>query len=213
MRKYDAGNAQTEAEAEEVALEVGTLIDVAHLRDGAAEIVTGTSLRGESSIRTFPPVLLAEAVGPLDPPVAHVRARDLYHLPVSRRAGNAMTAPDDVDQLAVPSHRTEEIARGRGDAVLITVIEQDPYPAVILPAHVLPEETEDKDPFLPAHHGPPPLETDAEEGARLCRDRALDHEHRREPMAGGDHRLTQEMARENQRLILQRATEPATIAV
>lgn len=213
MRKYDAGNGQTEAEAEgEAVLEVGTLIDVAHLRDGAAEIVIGTSLRGESSIRMFPPVLLAEAVGPLDPPIAHVRARDLYHLPVNRRAGNAMTAPDDVDQLAVPSHRTEEIARGRGDAVLITVIEQDPYPAVILPAHVLPEETEDKDPFLPARRDPPPLETDTEEGAHLFQGRALDHEHPRGTMAGGDHRLTQEMTRENQGLILQRATKPATIA-
>lgn len=77
LRKYDAGNAQTEAEAEEgAALEAGTLIDAAHLRDGAAEIVIGTSLRGETSIRTFPPVLLAEAVGPLDPPIAHVHARD-----------------------------------------------------------------------------------------------------------------------------------------
>lgn len=124
-----------------------------------------------------------------------------------------MTAPDDVDQLAVPPHQTEEIARGRGDVVLITVIEQDPYPAVILRAHVLPEETEDKDPFLPAHHDPPLLETDTEEGARLCRDRVLDQEHPRETMAGGDHRLTQEMTRENQRLILRRATELVTIAV
>ncbi|PIG81537.1 PWI domain mRNA processing protein [Aspergillus arachidicola] len=55
------------------------------------------------------------------------------------------------DRLATLYLQTE--TGGRGDVVLITVIELDPFPAVIPHAHVLPEETDgDGDPFLPTVH-------------------------------------------------------------
>ncbi|KAL4882800.1 PWI domain-containing protein [Aspergillus karnatakaensis] len=89
-------------------------------RRGGAAVNASLSLPGESSIRMFPPVL-AEAVGLLGRLIAHAHARNLHHVLVHHHAGNAMTEITDAGgPLAAPSRQTEEIAGGRGDAVLIT---------------------------------------------------------------------------------------------
>ncbi|KAE8149966.1 hypothetical protein BDV25DRAFT_140287 [Aspergillus avenaceus] len=124
-------------------------------------IVSRTGLGGGSLTLTFPPVH-AEAVALLDRPAALVLHLPLGHHPLDANALPAETGTGVAGHLAAPCPQTE--TGGRGDAALITVIELDPFPAVIHHAHVLPEETDgDGDPFLPAVHPAPLLpETGAE---------------------------------------------------
>ncbi|PYH93817.1 hypothetical protein BO71DRAFT_326818 [Aspergillus ellipticus CBS 707.79] len=72
--------------------------------------------------------------------------------------------------------------RRRRSAILITVIELDPFPAVNHPARVVPEETDaDADPFRPAvHHFRPSTKTGVGEEAPLGRGPVLG---RQEPTA------------------------------
>jgi hypothetical protein len=93
------------------------------------------------------------------------------------------------------------------------VIELDPTPAVIHRAHVLPEETDDGD-LLPraARHARLPRGTDTGGGIHLAQGHDRDRGAPIGERGGGDRRLILEMTRENPRLILQRATNPVTIA-
>jgi hypothetical protein len=104
-------------------------------------------------------------------------------------------------------------AGGREDAAPITVIELDPSPAVIHRAHVLPEETDDSDLLPPvARHARLPRSTDIGGGNHLAQGHDRDRGAPRGERAGEDRRLILEMPRQNPRLILQRATNPVTIA-
>ncbi|KAH2989426.1 hypothetical protein KXV25_009285 [Aspergillus fumigatus] len=98
-----------------------------------------------------------------------------------------------------------------------TVIELDPFPAVIHRAHVLPEETKgDEDLSLPAVHPVRLLpETGAEGKAAPTPGQGLGLDGRMRRIAdGGDPHLTpQELTRMNQPLILQRPASPVMIAV
>ncbi|SPB47718.1 unnamed protein product [Aspergillus niger] len=155
LKTFDAENglsAQGEEEEAVVAV-VETLIGVGRLRDNAAVTVFEVRLADESSIPTCPQALV-EAVGHPVRPAALVLAPCLPRAhPHHVGAILATTGTDDVGRLAALSPRTAVIAGGPGDAALITVIVQDPLPAVNHHAHVVPEETDgDGDPFLPAVH-------------------------------------------------------------
>ncbi|RHZ65322.1 PWI domain-containing protein [Aspergillus thermomutatus] len=117
--------------------------------------------------------------------------------------------------------QTEETRGNREDAVQTTVIELDPFPAVIHRAHVLPEEIEgDEDLSLPTVHPVHLLpETGAEGKTGRARGRGLGRGLGREVWMrraadGGDpHLISQELIRKNQPLILQRPASPVMIAV
>ncbi|KAE8334273.1 hypothetical protein BDV24DRAFT_170362 [Aspergillus arachidicola] len=127
-----------------VAAEVETLTDV------AAVIASKTGRHAASSIPTFPRVR-AGTVALLGHQAALVLPPRLGHHPLVANASQAGTETGAADRLATLYLQTE--TGGRGDVVLITVIELDPFPAVIPHAHVLPEETDgDGDPFLPTVH-------------------------------------------------------------
>ncbi|KAB8220468.1 hypothetical protein BDV33DRAFT_203325 [Aspergillus novoparasiticus] len=127
-----------------VAAEVETLTDV------AAVIASKTGRHAASSIPTFPRVR-AGTVALLGHQAALVLPPCLGHRPLVANASQAGTETGAADRLATLYPQTE--IGGRGDVVLITVIELDPFPAVIPHAHVLPEETDgDGDPFLPTVH-------------------------------------------------------------
>ncbi|GAQ47458.1 hypothetical protein AKAW_02555 [Aspergillus niger] len=155
LKTFDAENdpsAQGEEE-EAVAAVVETLIDVGRLPDSAAVTVSEVRLADESSTPTCPQALV-EAVGHPVRPAALALAPSLPRAHLHHvGAILATTGTDDVGQLAALSPRTAAIAGGPGDAALITVIVQDPIPAVNHHAHVVPEETDgDGDQFLPAVH-------------------------------------------------------------
>lgn len=98
-------------------------------------------------------------------PVPHPHL-DLPHLvAVTMKTVNAVVHPP------IPFLRTDGTAGSRRDTVQITVIEKDPFPAVIHRAHVLPEETEeDNDPSHPAASLRPPRgEVGAREDTPQCR--------------------------------------------
>lgn len=105
----------------------------------------------------------------------------------------------------------------REDAVQTTVIELDPFPAVIHRAHVLPEETEgDEDLSLPAVHPVRLLpETGAEGKTDPAPGQGLGREGwmRRAADGGDPHLVPQELTRKNQPLILPRPASPVMIAV
>ncbi|KAF5864743.1 Serine/arginine repetitive matrix protein 1 [Aspergillus alliaceus] len=141
------GNDLSEAEVEGVvvAAEVeGTLTDV------VAVNVSRTGLHDESLTPMFLRVH-AGIVVPLDHQTALVLPPRLGHHPRVANASQAGTETGVADRLAALYLQTG--TGSRGDVVLITVIELDPFPAMIHRAHVLPEETDgDGDPFLPAVH-------------------------------------------------------------
>ncbi|KAF7163478.1 hypothetical protein CNMCM5623_008379 [Aspergillus felis] len=112
--------------------------------------------QGESLILTFPQVRagavdLQGRPAPLPPalvPFPHLGPRlvDAYQAETD-------TAINVAAPRVAPSLQKEETTGDREDAVQTTVIELDPFPAVIHRAHVLPEETEgDEHLSLPAVH-------------------------------------------------------------
>ncbi|KAE8382782.1 hypothetical protein BDV26DRAFT_288088 [Aspergillus bertholletiae] len=130
-RSSDGGNALSGGEVEGVvaAEEVETLTDV------VAGIASRTGLQGASSTPMFHRIR-AGTVALRGHQAALVLPPRLGHHPLVVNASQAGTETG-----------------GREDVVLITVIELDPFPAVIPHAHVLPEETDgDGDPFLPTAH-------------------------------------------------------------
>lgn len=188
-----------------VAAEVeGTLTDV------VAVNVSRTGLHDESLTLTFLRVH-AGIVVPLDHQTALVLPPRLGHHPLVANASQVGTETGVADRLAALYLQTG--TGSRGDVVLITVIELDPFPAVIHRAHVLPEETDgDGDPFLPAVH---PVHLLPGTGAEktLIQDLVLG---RVGLMIGApdgeDLRLTlHELIRKNQPLILQRPARTVTI--
>lgn len=219
MKTFDAENglsAQGEEEEAVVAV-VETLIGVGRLRDNAAVTVFEVRLADESSIPTCPQALV-EAVGHPVRPAALVLAPCLPRAhPHHVGAILATTGTDDVGRLAALSPRTAVIAGGPGDAALITVIVQDPLPAVNHHAHVVPEETDgDGDPFLPAVHRVH-LSTGIDARGEVLQHRGPVRGRKGRMVAAPDaedHRLTlHEMIRKNPPLILQRPASPVTTAV
>ncbi|KAE8363094.1 hypothetical protein BDV27DRAFT_159136 [Aspergillus caelatus] len=124
--------------------------ELEELRRREPVIASRTGLHAASSTPTFPRVR-AGTVALLDHQAAHVLPPRLGHHPLVANASQAGTETGVADRLATLCLQTE--TGGRGDVVLITVIELDPFPAVIPHAHVLPDETDgDGDPFLPTVH-------------------------------------------------------------
>ncbi|KAF7594502.1 Serine/arginine repetitive matrix protein 1 [Aspergillus hancockii] len=145
-KSSDGGNAQSGAEVEGavVAAEVETLTDV------AAVSVSRNGLTDGNLIPTFPQARAGTAAL-LGHPAALVLPPHLGHHPPVATAKQVGTETGVAVRLVALHHQIE--TGGRGDVVLITVIELDPFPAVIHHAHVLPEETDgDGDPFLPEVH-------------------------------------------------------------
>ncbi|OGM43945.1 PWI domain mRNA processing protein [Aspergillus bombycis] len=139
---------------------------------GRAVIASRTGLHAASSTPIFPRVR-AGTVALLDHQAAPVLPPRLAHHPLVANASLAGTETGVADRLAALYLRTE--TGGRGDVVLITVIELDPFPAVIPHAHVLPEETDgDGDPFLPTVH-PVPLHPRTGAEKTLTPDLVLGH--------------------------------------
>ncbi|OJJ34004.1 hypothetical protein ASPWEDRAFT_173437 [Aspergillus wentii DTO 134E9] len=121
--------------------------------DDAAAIVFASLPRDGSSIHMSPQALVEDA----DPPGHRVALPlDLcphpgHHLVNKTKVEIGET--DAVARSAARFPRIEGTAGDREDAVQTMVIELDPSPAVIHPAHVLPEETEgDRDRCRPAVH-------------------------------------------------------------
>ncbi|KAF9892867.1 hypothetical protein FE257_000456 [Aspergillus nanangensis] len=195
-----AGEEEEEEEVVEVAEAETSTTDVGHHHgDATAGSVSASLPPAENSTHTYPPVY-AEVVDPLGPPQAAVRAPDqLHRLGRRRPVGNA--PPEDA-------------TNGRGDAVLITVIELDPIPAVIPHAHVVPEETDgDKDLFLPAvHPGRLHPAIDVTEG-ETGRDRALALDRGSQIAPDGEDLLLPELIRKSLPLMFQRAAATATTPV
>jgi serine/arginine repetitive matrix protein 1 len=144
-KSSDGGNALSGAEVEGVvAAEVETLTDV------AAVSVFRNGLPDENSTPTFPQARAGTVAlqGHRAAPVLHP---PLVHHPLVANAIQVETETGVADRLAALYHQTE--TGGQGDVAPITVIELDPFLAVIHRAHVLPEETDGHgDPFLPAVH-------------------------------------------------------------
>lgn len=185
--------------------------EVETLTDVAAVIASKTGRHAASSIPTFPRVR-AGTVALLGHQAALVLPPRLGHHPLVANASQAGTETGAADRLATLYPQTE--TGGRGDVVLITVIELDPFPAVIPHAHVLPEETDgDGDPFLPTVH---PVHLLPGTGAEktLIPDLVLGRVSRMiEAPDGEDLRLIlQELIRKNPPLILQRPARTVTIA-
>lgn len=216
LKTFDAENdpsAQGEEE-EAVAAVVETLIDVGRLPDSAAVTVSEVRLADESSTPTCPQALV-EAVGHPVRPAALALAPSLPRAHLHHvGAILATTGTDDVGQLAALSPRTAAIAGGPGDAALITVIVQDPIPAVNHHAHVVPEETDgDGDQFLPAVHRVH-LSPETDAGEEVLRHQGPVRGRKGRMVAAPDaedHRLTlHEIIRKNPPLILQRPASPVT---
>ncbi|PWY70344.1 hypothetical protein BO94DRAFT_590259 [Aspergillus sclerotioniger CBS 115572] len=174
-------------------------------RGGRRGAGTGFEARlADESLTPTCPRALVEAVGLLDPQAALVRAPCLplgHHPQLVDSAPLPMTDPDDVDRLAALCPRTVEIADGPGDAVLITVIVLDPFPAVNHHAHAVPEETDgDGDPFPRAvHHVHLSTEIGGEEEARLNRGPVRGRKGRMARKSRDDHRLSRSRDRDHTR--------------
>jgi serine/arginine repetitive matrix protein 1 len=176
--------------------------------------------QGESLILTFPQVR-AGAVGrqgrraPLPPALVPFPHLD-PHL-VDAYQAETDTGINVAARRVAPSLQKEETTGDREDAVQTTVIELDPFPAVIHRAHVLPEETEgDENLSLRAVHLVHLLpETGAKGTTDPVPGQGLGRESRmRRATDGGDpHLIPQELTRMNQPLILQRPASPVMIAV
>ncbi|GFF88266.1 hypothetical protein IFM53868_05437 [Aspergillus udagawae] len=174
----------------------------------------------ESLILTFPQVH-AGAVGrqgrraPLPPALVPFPHLD-PHL-VDAYQTETDTGINVAARRVAPSLQKEETTGDREDAVQTTVIELDPFPAVIHRAHVLPEETEgDENLSLRAVHLVHLLpETGAKGTTDPVPGQGLGRESRmRRATDGGDpHLIPQELTRMNQPLILQRPASPVMIAV
>ena len=220
-----------EVVVEEVATMIGLRTDThVLLHDDPAVIGTGLLGRGRSRTRMF---LVGHTEGVDLPGLGPAQILAPYlrraHHPVepamsagTGRGGGVGVRP------APPRHRIEAATEKLRDAaVQTTVIEKDPFPAMIRRAHLLPDETDgDDDPFPRAvcRHQPP-IEV-VEAGVTLPfqdRDRGPDPWFPRVPEAG--HQLTETTDAENRhltiqepledvrRLILERAVAPEITAV